>query len=106
MLERVVLNTNDVKKTVEELKVVTLIADWTKRDEVIGKVLEKLGSRQLPLLAIFPAKTPTKPIVLLGMYSKAKLIDRLKTAGPSQAAVPSSEPENAVTPVANSTLTK
>ena len=34
----------------------TLRADWGTKDEAIGKLMDKLqGSRQIPLLAIFPA---------------------------------------------------
>ena len=69
---------------VEELGVVTLKADWTAPNDEIASMLKKLGSKQLPVLAIFPAKNPRKPIVLRGMYSKKTLIDKLREAGPSK----------------------
>lgn len=68
----------------EELGVVTLKADWTAPNDEIASMLKKLGSKQLPVLAIFPAKNPRKPIVLRGMYSKKTLIDKLREAGPSK----------------------
>ncbi len=85
MLEQFVLNTKTIKDSVEELGIVTLQADWTKKDEKTGKVLEQLGGRQLPVLAIFSAKNPNRPIVLRGAYTKAQLLEKLKEAGPSKA---------------------
>ena len=67
---------------------VTLVADWGDRDPKIGDLLESLGgSRQIPLVAIFPAGRPNNPIVL-NTYTQSQLIEALREAGPSQSGSP------------------
>ncbi len=84
-LETTVLNTQDVRDALRENGVVTLLADWTKGDPKISKTLEALaGSKQVPVLAIFPAGRPDDRIVLLGGYTKATVLEKLREAGPSQ----------------------
>lgn len=80
VLEKTVLNTKEVKDFVEENQVDTLIADWTEENEEIKESLRKLGSTQIPVLAIFPADNPKKPIVLRGGYTQQSLLDSLKKA--------------------------
>ncbi len=64
--------------------VVTLVADWGDRNPKIGDLLESLGgSRQIPLLAIFPAGRPNNPIVL-NTYTQSQLVEALREAGPSR----------------------
>jgi thiol:disulfide interchange protein len=84
-LEHTVLNTKEVRQAVDENGVVTLIADWTDRDPEMGRLLEALGSKQVPVVAIFPAGKPNQPIVLLGGYTQQTLLAKLREAGPSQA---------------------
>ena len=65
----------------------TLRADWGTRDEAIGKLMDKLqGSRQIPLLAVFPASRPNNPVVLKTWYTQATLISKLNEAGGSKVA--------------------
>ena len=77
------MNTVAVKEIVEQNEVVTLLADWTDRNAEIGELLGLLGSKQLPVVAIFPADRPNEPIVVRGWYTKAGLLEKLKEAGPS-----------------------
>ncbi len=87
-LERTVLNTQEVRETVDALGVRTVIADWGTKDPEIAKLLQNLqGSRQIPFLAIFPSGQPEKVIRFPGLYNRRQLIDALKKAGPSQGAV-------------------
>jgi thiol:disulfide interchange protein DsbD len=46
--EKLVLNTKEFKKLIEEKKVKALHADWTKRDPIIGGWLKKQGIFGLP----------------------------------------------------------
>lgn len=89
-LEKTVLNTKEVKDLVEQNQVDTLLADWTNIDEEVTESLKKLNSKQIPVLAIFPADNPKKPIVLMGAYSQQTLLDALRRAGPSKTGVSSS----------------
>jgi suppressor for copper-sensitivity B len=81
-LESNVLNTKEVKELVDSKKIDTLMADWTIQDNPeIEETLERLGSnKQIPVLAIFPADNPKKPIVLMGLYSQKTLLETLKQA--------------------------
>ena len=87
VLEKTVLNTKEIKDFVEENQVDTLIADWTNENDEIKESLRKLGSNgQIPVLAIFPANNPKKPIVLTGGYTQQTLLDSLKKACGKEAA--------------------
>jgi thiol:disulfide interchange protein DsbD len=85
-LEAGVLNTDSVKKVVDSNGVVPLLADWTSGDEEVSDMLELLGSKMVPVLAIFPAGRPNEPIVFRDPYTQQQLIDALEKAGPSKAA--------------------
>jgi thiol:disulfide interchange protein DsbD len=85
-LEKLVLNTEPVKGVIDAHQVVPLMADWTNGDEEVTAMLELLGSKQVPVLAIFPAGRPNEPIVFRDPYTRQQLIDALQKAGPSQAA--------------------
>ncbi len=83
-LEATVLSSREVRETVEASGIITLRADWTHAQPEVTKMLELLGSKQVPVLAIFPAGRPNSPIVLRGGYTPQVLLDSLKAAGPSK----------------------
>ena len=47
-------------------------------------MLEQLGSKQVPVIAIFPAEDASHPIILRGGYTQEMLLDALEKAGPSK----------------------
>ncbi len=59
-------------------------------------MLARLGSKQIPVLAIFPADNPQRPIVLRGGYTKGTLLEKLDQAGPSQQVAQAEGEETAV----------
>ena len=59
-LEHTVLNTAEVQQLMETNGVVKLVADWTNGDPEISGILEALGSKQVPVIAIFPSG-PAQP---------------------------------------------
>lgn len=83
-LEATVLNTQEIRDVLRDNGVVTLQADWTDGDAEISRKLESLGSKQVPVVAIFPAGRAQEPIVLRGFYTKSTLLQKLQDAGPSQ----------------------
>jgi thiol:disulfide interchange protein DsbD len=85
-LEALVLNTQTTRQAVDRNGVVTLQADWTHGAPEVTEMLEILGSKQVPVVAIFPAGDPNRPIVLRGGYTKQTLIEALEKAGPSAGA--------------------
>jgi len=82
-LETGVLNTSKVRQLVDANRVVTFHADWTHADPEVTEMLNLLGSKQVPVLAIFPAGDPNRPIVLRGGFTRQTLLDALQQAGPS-----------------------
>ena len=69
---------------VESNQVTTLVADWSDDDEEISVLLEALGSKQLPVIAVFPAGDPYHPEVLTGLYTQRQLIEKIRAAGKSK----------------------
>ena len=58
------LETDRVRDLFARHQVVALKADWTSRDESIGRVLAQFGSSGVPLYVIFPAGAAERPRVL------------------------------------------
>jgi thiol:disulfide interchange protein len=85
-LEKLVLNTEPVKGVIDANQVVPLLADWTSGDEEVTAMLDLLGGKSVPVLAIFPASRPNEPIVFRDTYTRQQLIDALEKAGPSHGA--------------------
>jgi thiol:disulfide interchange protein len=78
------INTQDVRDIVDANGVVPLLADWTKESPEIKQMLASLDMKSIPVLAIFPAGKPDRPIVLRDVITKRELIAKLKEAGPSR----------------------
>ncbi|MBX3413457.1 MAG: thioredoxin family protein [Pirellulales bacterium] len=87
-LEATVLSTDEVRKVVDTNQIVPLQADWTHQAPEVTEMLTQLGSKQVPVLAIFPAGRPNSPIVLRDTYTTNKLLAALEEAGPSKGAGP------------------
>ncbi|OHB67007.1 MAG: hypothetical protein A2V70_01115 [Planctomycetes bacterium RBG_13_63_9] len=83
-LEKYILNTEEVDGLVSRNAVVTLKADWTHRDPEVTQMLELLGGKQIPVVAIFPAGDPNRPMIFRGGYTRQMLLDALDKAGPSK----------------------
>jgi suppressor for copper-sensitivity B len=83
-LEAAVLNRREVRDLVDANRVITLQADWTHLPPEVTDMLKLLGSKQVPVIAIFPAGNPNEPIVLRGGYTRQTLLDALAKAGPSK----------------------
>ncbi|MDR3197474.1 MAG: thioredoxin family protein [Planctomycetaceae bacterium] len=77
VLEAMVLKTDPVLKLLDEKRVVSLVADCTHQGEAT-ELLKKLGSEQVPVLALFDPNNPSQPIVLRGYYTQKKLIELLE----------------------------
>ena len=87
---KVAIDTDAVRRVAEENNVVPLLADYSDMSDEIKQMLEALGSRSIPVLAVFPAGEPTRPIVLRDLLTRGQVIEALRQAGPSKAADTSS----------------
>jgi len=83
-LEKFVLNTPRTCSAVRRNGVVTLRADWTHASPEVTEMLDLLGSKQVPVIAIFPAGNANHPIILRGGYTQKMLLGALDKAGPSK----------------------
>jgi thiol:disulfide interchange protein len=73
--------------------VVMLKADWTHKEATeVNKLLDVLGSRQVPQLAIFSSRDPNHPVVFREMYTQQQLLEAIEKAGPSQTVPKASRP--------------
>jgi thiol:disulfide interchange protein len=63
--------------------VVPLLADWTEPSNAIAAQIGRLGSKTIPLLAIYPPDPNAEPIVLKDIIREKDLLEALEKAGPS-----------------------
>jgi thiol:disulfide interchange protein len=81
------IETESVHDLVRKNRVVPVLADWTDGSEEIRAALEGLGSRSIPLLAIYPAakpgERPPEPIILRDLLTEGQVLTALEQAGPS-----------------------
>lgn len=61
---KVILHSSEVQKAFKEKGVVAMAADWTKKDSVITKELEKLGRSGVPVYVLYPGDLQQKPYIL------------------------------------------
>lgn len=61
---KVVLHSAGVEEAFEKKGVVTMTADWTKKDPVITQELQKLGRSGVPVYVLYPGDTAKKPTIL------------------------------------------
>ncbi|KMQ52815.1 Cytochrome c-type biogenesis protein DsbD [Chitinispirillum alkaliphilum] len=73
-----VLQTREVRKLFAEKDAVLLRADITGHNPEARELLEHLGSRSIPFLAIFPADNPKRPVIMRDIFSRRELIDQLR----------------------------
>ena len=66
VIENRVLHDEEFLAKVDEKSVITLQADWSDGDPDIANLLRKLGGEQVPVVAIFDAREPNKPVVFRG----------------------------------------
>ena len=80
----VAIDTQKVKEKVAANDVVAMKADETIASPEIDRVKAQLGSKSIPLLAIFPAGRPDRPIVLRDVLTEHEVLSALEQAGPSR----------------------
>lgn len=61
---KVTLHSSDIQNAFQEKGVITMIADWTKKDPSITKELEKLGRTGVPVYALYSGGPDASPHIL------------------------------------------
>ena len=85
-LEAAVLNTPEVREAVARNGVVTMQADWTHEAPEVTQFLDWLGFRQVPVVAIFPAGDPNRPVLFVGWYQQKDILEAVSKTGLPQSA--------------------
>lgn len=83
--EKLVLNTDAVRKVMRDLGVVPLKADYTSEDPEIKADLAKYGRSGVPMYLVVPAHRPDGAVVLPEILTPGIVVDALRAAGPSKA---------------------
>jgi len=83
-LEKLILQSDAVTRKLTENGVVSLTADWSEGAPDVTEMLDRLGSKQVPVIAIFPAGDVKNPIIFRGAYTQQQILDALAKAGPSK----------------------
>jgi thiol:disulfide interchange protein len=74
LVERTVLNTNDTRQLLTKNNAVLVTADITQQGTEAEQLLNQLGSKSIPFLAIFSSgSTFTEPVCLRDLYTKKDL---------------------------------
>jgi cytochrome c biogenesis protein CcdA/thiol-disulfide isomerase/thioredoxin len=76
-LEKTVLTPEKSAKFAQEHNAVLMRVDLTRHDPELMALLESLGSKSIPILAIFPKDNPGSPLVLRDMFTSGQLKDAL-----------------------------
>lgn len=74
----------DVKDLLEKNNVVAMKADWTSANADVEAELKRLGRKQIPVLAVYPAGRPNEVLVLDGLIWKSQVINTIQKGGVSQ----------------------
>lgn len=74
----------DVKQLLEKNNVVAMKADWTSKNPDLEAELRRLGRKQIPVLAIYPAGNPNEVLVLDGLVWKSQVLNTISKGGPSK----------------------
>jgi thiol:disulfide interchange protein len=74
------IDTPDVRDKLAATGAVTLVADYTKQDENIGRELKRFGREAVPLVVVFPKKSGDEPIVLPPLLDQKTVIGALEKA--------------------------
>jgi len=74
--EKLVLDSEPVRKALAKKKVLTLKADWTNYDQKITAVLQKYGRAGVPAYLLYPGGN-AEPILLSELLTRNTVVDEL-----------------------------
>jgi suppressor for copper-sensitivity B len=78
VLEATVLSREELRRAIVEQNAVLLRADLSQDNPAPDALNEKLGSRSIPVLAIFTPARPNEPVVLRDTYSPSRVIKEIQ----------------------------
>ncbi len=88
-----VFETREMAEAVKKYGVIPMLADWSVENSEIEQLIRKLApGASIPLAAVFPAGRPNEPIVMLGLVTKAQVIDALRQGAGTATVAAESKP--------------
>ncbi len=82
--ERVVLDSEPVRKAMQDGNVMLVKADYTLPSDDITKLLKHFNSASVPLYVVYPAGKPDAPVVLPTLLTQQTVLDALAAAAPRE----------------------
>jgi thiol:disulfide interchange protein DsbD len=76
-LEKTVLTPEKSAAFAKEHDAILMRVDLTRHDPELMALLESLGSKSIPILAIFPKDNPDSPLVLRDLFTGGQLKEAL-----------------------------
>ncbi len=80
--ERLVIDTDAVRAALQERRVATFRADFTRRNEAIRLALARQGKAGVPMYLVYSPARPDAPDVLPELLTSARLIEAIDDASP------------------------
>jgi suppressor for copper-sensitivity B len=80
VLEATVLSREELRRAIVDQNAVLLRADLSQANPAPDALNEKLGSRSIPVLAIFAPSRPYEPVVLRDTYSPSRVSQEVQAA--------------------------
>jgi thiol:disulfide interchange protein DsbD len=77
-LEKTVLDPENSSRIAEQHNAILLRVDLTRNDPELMALLDTLGSKSIPVLAIFPKDRPDSPLVLRDLFTSGQLEEALE----------------------------
>lgn len=78
--ERLVLDTDATKQAFADAGIVTMRADWTRRDAAITQMLSRHGRSGVPLYVLYPADSRQHPIILPTVLTSGNVLEGIRHA--------------------------
>jgi thiol:disulfide interchange protein DsbD len=78
--EKSVLSDADVVDAFKGSSIISIKADWTRRNPDITRLLAKFGRSGVPLYLVFPEGRPNEPVVLPEVITSGMVIEAIKNA--------------------------
>ncbi|MFC1669110.1 protein-disulfide reductase DsbD family protein [Spirochaetota bacterium] len=81
LVEKISLNTSKVIESMKKNRIELFTADLTRKNDAAQKLMEQLGSRSIPFLAIIPGgESFNKPVCLRDIYSEDDVLKAIEMA--------------------------
>jgi thiol:disulfide interchange protein DsbD len=80
VIDKIIYKNPVFKDKLSETRTALVVADWSKEDADIERMLAKFGGKALPFAVVFPGGEPDNPIILRDFYSMEDVINALDKA--------------------------